>query len=57
MFEYTFFWVFLLIQNVMGFGVDESVSVSYSKEEWPSKGESQVFGATTSVMFGFTYQE
>ena len=25
------------------FGVDESVSVSYSREECPSKGESQIF--------------
>ena len=39
------------------FGVDESVSVSYSRKEWPSKGESQIFGATTAVMFGFTYQD
>ena len=25
--------------------------------QWPSKGESQMFRATTAVMFGFTYQE
>ena len=57
MFEYTFFGVVSLNRNVMVFGVDELVSVLYSREEWPSKGDSQIFVATTAVMFGFTYQE